>query len=378
MAETGKVESSIATKYKVEHTVSGYNANGNLKPGGNKFTNLLGWPSITAGVQGFVENRGGSSQGIQVFDPDFLSMREIFRMGRFILKIMKYPPFFPPVACEMARWLFEDQVRGVDGPQSNSLSTASIEIGATGRTVDYPGMYKENNKDLTLKVPEWKGRPLGKFSEWYLSALSDRETGIGTLYGRDMEYVKPNYGMTFLYIILGPDARPESIEFSCLYHECFMTEEINGYLGSNTLGDIGNVGEQDVKFSGIYQTGLQVDALAEIVTAQYGLYNETYLDMILPAYFYKGLLSMPKGDLEEVAKVVSVSNMDRLRMTMEQGVNDYDTKVVEVMEEVKRRALGDLGANEYYTKNAYPLSHALDRALLDVNERSSKEFSASA
>lgn len=380
MAQVSGSDSIIAKKYNVEHQINGYNANGQLNFGGNKFPQWLNWSNITAGINGFVENRASSAAGIQVFDPDYLAMKEIFRMGRFIIKIMKYPPFFPPIACEMARWLFEDQVRGVDAIPENSISTVSIEIGATQRTVDYPGMYKESGKDITLKTPEWKGRPLGKFMEWYLGALSDRETGIGTLYGRDMNYVKPNYGITFLYIILGPTARPEDIEYSCLYHECFPTKEVAAYMSSNTLGDVGNVGDQDVTFSGIFQTGLQVDSLAQIVTSQYGLYNETYQDMILPSYFYKGLLAMNQSELEQVRQVMSIANKDRLEITKDQGVNGYSGKafnnkeVLEVMEEVRFRALGDVDSNPASAKNLYPWSKAIERSFMGVNDRGSASF----
>lgn len=374
------IESPIANKYKVEHNPAGYGegaSGATLGKGGNKFTSWLGWSSVTAGINGFVENRASAASGIQLFDPDFLAMKEVFRLGRFILKIVKYPAFFPPIACEMARWLFEDQTRSVDAIPENSLSTISVDIGATGRTLDFPGMYKENGKDISLKVPEWKGRPLSKFIEWWIGALSDRETGVGTLYGKDMSYVRPNYGMTFLYIITGPTARPEDIEYACLYHECWPTKEIASYMSSNTLGDAGSVGEQDVQFTGIFQTGLQVDLLAQIVTAQQGLYNETYQDMILPSYFYKGLLSMGTSELQEIKQAMSVSNIDRIQTLIDNGqkVSGYtDDKVMEKVEEIKTRVMGNVDTNPASPKNAYPWSTAIKRAFLDTNERASTEF----
>lgn len=373
-------ESPISTKYKVEHNISGYGrgvGDAKLGRGGNKFTDWVGWSSITAGVAGFVENRTSASTGIQLYDPDILAAQEPFRMGRFILKIVKYPAFFPPIACEMARWLFEDQVRGVDGITENSLSTITIETGTNGRALDFPGMYKEGNKDLNLKVPEWKGRPLGKFIEWWIGALSDPETGVGTLYGKDLEYVRPNYGMSFLYIIPGPTLRPEDIEFSCLYHECWPTKEINGYLSSNTLGDAGSVGEQDVNLTGIYQKGIQVDSLAQVVVAQQGLYNETYRDVILPSYFYKGLLGMTSGELEEIKGAMSVSNIDRINTLIANGqnVNGYtEDGVMSIVNNIRTRAMGDVDNNPASPKNQYPYSKALENAFLDINERASTSF----
>lgn len=364
--------SEIEKKYNVEHKTGGYNANGTIKPGGNKLVDLVGYSSVTSGTQGFYQNRTGTSNGIQLFDPDIMAMKEPFRTGRFILKIMKYPPFFPALACEVARWLFEDNARAVDGVPQNSISTIDIEVGATQRSISYPGMYKESGKDLTIKTPEWKGRPLGKFIEWWLGALSDRETGIGHLWGRDMNYVRPNYGMTFLYIILGPQARPEDIEFSCLWHDCFPTQEITSYMSSNTLGDVGSTGDQDVGLTGIYQTGVEVDLLAQIVTAQTGLYNESYLDMILPSYFYKGILGSTVDELESTKSSISINNIDRLRITQEQGINGYDSDLMTKIDEIRLRAYGDISTAENNPKHEYPYSQAIERAVeWDVNDRAS-------
>ena len=377
-------DSYIRNRYNVEHNSGGYDLNGTLKAGGNKMTNLVGYSSVTAGVNGYYENRTSSQNGIQLFDPDIQAMREPFRMGRFILKIMKFPPFFPSIACEMARWLFEDNARAVDGVPQNSISTISIEIGATQRSIDFPGMYKENGKDLTIRTPEWKGRPLGKFIEWWIGGLSDRETGIGHLWGRDMNYIKSNYGMSFLYIILGPTARAEDIEFSCMWHDCFPINEVASYMSSNTLGDVGSVGDQDVQFSGVYQTGLEIDLLAQIITAQTGLYNETSLNMILPAYMYKstGHLAMTDSEINDTASLVSVSNTDRLEITKSQGVNEYDDTVLSVMKSVRNRAYGDesTGSNPKVSMpmfNQGDTPGQIQRALWNQTERASKEITPS-
>lgn len=367
---TQRTESEIEKKYGVEHNSNelGYNSNGQIaNPGGNK-PDLVGYSNVTAGIQGFYHNRSGNSAGIQNFDPDVFAAKEVFRMGRMLVKIMKFPAFFPPLACEIARWLFEDQVRGFDGVPENSIGSIDIEIGPTGIPISYPGMYKQTGKDFSLKVMEWKGRPLGKFIEWWLGGLADRSTNVGHLYGKNMNYVRPNYGMTFLYVILGPKASPDDIEFACLYHEAYPTKEIAGYLSSNTLGDAGSVGEQDVPFTGIYDTSPEVDLLAQIVTAQVGLYNESYLDNILPSYFYKegGLLAGDTTRLAELQPKMSINNIDRLKITQEQKVNGYDADVMAKIDELRERAYGPAGSS---IKEAYTYESAIQRAMLSVQER---------
>ena len=361
---------TIYDKYKVEHKEDGYDSEGKITQGGNKMVNLVGYSSVTAGVQGFFENRTSAQNGIQLFDPDIQAMREPFRLGRFILKIMKYPPFFPPIACEMARWLFEDNVRGVDGVPENSLSTISIEIGATQRSIDFPGMYKENGKEFTVKTPEWKGRPLGKFIEWWICGLSDKETGVGHFWGRDMAYVRSNYGMTFLYIILGPQARATDIEFACMWHDCFPTKEIAGYMSSNTLGDAGSVGDQDVGLTGVYQTGLQIDLLAQIITTQTGLFNETCLDVINPAYIYRDQFALDEAGLSANRPSISISNVDRLDITKSQGVNGYNDEVLNVVKQIRLRAYGDETTGDN-PKVQMPWDTQIKRAMWGPNERKS-------
>lgn len=56
---------------------------------GDRFTDVAGWESGTVGFAGNVYSRLASENGIQPVDPAITASREPFRVGRFLLKILK-------------------------------------------------------------------------------------------------------------------------------------------------------------------------------------------------------------------------------------------------------------------------------------------------
>ena len=69
----------------------GYGFNG-VK--GDRFATVAGWEQGTAGFAGNVYSRLASENGIQPVDPAITASREPFKVGRFIVKLMKPAPFW--------------------------------------------------------------------------------------------------------------------------------------------------------------------------------------------------------------------------------------------------------------------------------------------
>jgi hypothetical protein len=261
---------------------------GSFKEGisGVKHPEWIGYESTTVSLASDVLNRLNTQNGIQPTDPAIIAAREPFRVGRFLVKWTKAPPFFPEIAVRYLRYIFEDMVREVGGIPENSLDTFAVTNGSVRQDTMYPGIYKEGGGRLNLQVYETQGSVVRKFLDYWISGISDRKTGICHMYGANIRAILPNMAGSFLYVLLGPMARPEDIEFSCMLHECFPSAEKVSHNSSGSIGDAGSGQSLDVEFNGIYDRGPEIDIYARKVVEGYNLYGQTFLNQLLPSYMY--------------------------------------------------------------------------------------------
>ncbi len=286
---------------------------GTVAPGisGVKHPEWIGYEQTTVSIASDVLNRLNTQNGIQPTDPSVVAAREPFRVGRFLVKWLKAPPFFPEIACKYLKFIFEDMVREVSGIPENSIDTFQVTNGSIRAETTYPGIYKESGGRLTLQVYETQGSLVRKFIDYWISGISDRKTGVCHMYGAKMRAILPNMAGSFLYVLLGPGCRPEDMEFSCMLHECFPSAEKVAHNNSGSIGDAGSGVSLDIEFAGIYDRGPEIDVLARKVVEGYNLYGQTFLNQLLPSYLYQSDIYNTEGAAK---KFLSVDIDDRLEM----------------------------------------------------------------
>lgn len=277
----------------------------------------LGFETTTVGPAGNVLNRLNTQNGNQSADPMVMASREPFRVGRFLVKWVKAPPFFPDMAVKYLRWIFEDMVMEVSGVPENSIDKIDIQNGAVHVTTSYPGIYHESGNSVTLKVRECAGSPVRKFIDYWLSGVSDRKTGVCHMYGAKLRAVLPNMAGSILYVLLGPTCRPEDIEFACMWHEIMPYAEKASHMNSGNIGDAGSGVDMDIEFSGQYDRGPEIDIFARKVVEGYNLYGQSYLNQLLPSYMYDSTIYNATAD--EWKQQNSVDIEDRLNNAKDQA-----------------------------------------------------------
>jgi hypothetical protein len=254
--------------------------------GGQKFIDIPGWENGTVGFAGNIFSRLAAQNGIQPVDPAILAAREPFKTGRFIVKMLKTPPFFNKTASRLVRYIFEDTVKDVSGLTEYSIDTFQTQNGVIRQNSNFMSIFKENNGEFTLKVPETAGQLVRKALDYWMYGISDPKTGVCHFYGKNLRAVQPNKAASFIYILLGPTCRADDIEYACMWHEATPTAPKVGHNNSS-LGEAGSGVEHDVSFSGIFDKGPEIDALAYRIVKAYGLYGERFTDAALPDYIYK-------------------------------------------------------------------------------------------
>ena len=277
---------------------------------------VVGWDNTTVGMASSVFDNLLSQNGVKSFDPNHIGALEPIRTGKFIVKWLKVPAFFDPVAVKYLKFFLENAVRSVEGIADNQINASgSVTFGPNGQQFDFPGQLTQGNKDVTLNTITCTGDGLGKLMRYWMYGITDPVTNIHHMYGKDLRFIRPNYSGTLLYVFLGPTCRPGDIEYACLWNEVWpsspdgISKFNSGEIGSDTAVDA-----QSVTLSGIFQDGPEVNILAKYIVAGTGLAGQSYFEQMLPAYMYDkyiGPLSNPttRGDVQKQLDMTIATRM---------------------------------------------------------------------
>ena len=289
--------------------------------------NVVGWDNTTVGMASSVFDNLLTQNGIKSFDPNHIGALEPIRTGKFIVKWLKVPSFFDPVAVKYLKFFLENAVRSVEGLADNQINASgSVTFGSNGQQFDFPGQLTQGNKDVTLNTITCTGDGLGKLMRYWMYGITDPVTNIHHMYGKDLRFVRANYSGTLLYVFLGPTCRPGDIEYACLWNEVWpsspdgISKFNSGEIGSDTAVDA-----QSVTLSGIFQDGPEVNILAKYIVAGTGLAGQSYFEQMLPAYMYDkyiGPLNTPnsRADVQKQLDMTIAT-----RMASEAAGNVYGT-----------------------------------------------------
>jgi hypothetical protein len=292
---------------------------------GDRFESVPGWEHGTVGFAGNVYSRLASENGIQPVDPAVTASREPFKVGRFLLKVLRTVPFFDDKVTAAWRYIIEDTATEFSGIQSYTFETFQKTHGVVRQNSTYTGIYKENNGEFSIKVPETAGQLVRKSIDYWHYGCSDPKTGVAHFYGKNYRDLQPNKSMTILYVLLGPTCRPEDIEYAAIYHDCIVTTPKHDHNNAGTLGDAGQGVEHDLTFQGTFDRGPEVDRLAAIIVDREGLYEERSQNAVLPSYIYEQYMGIGSTDDKAKAELsganVGMTIIDRLAAEIQPGDN---------------------------------------------------------
>jgi hypothetical protein len=291
---------------------------------GDRFVEVAGWEKITGGFSGNVYSKLASENGIQPVDPALTGAREPFKVGRFLIKIIKTVPFFDKKVMYTWRYIIEDTAISLSGIANSSLDTIERTHGAIRQNSYYGGIYKEANGEFTITVPETKGQIVRKARDYWLYGMSDPKTGVAHFYGKDIPDIQPNKSMTILYVLLGPTCRPDDIEFACMWHDAMFSETQHDHNNSGNVGEAGQGAEHQLNFRGIYDRGPQVDLLASIIVDREGLYEERAWNALLPQYVYDEYLSTTGPDKKDYNITIANRLANELNLPGNTGYPAYN------------------------------------------------------
>lgn len=322
-----KKETMIEGMYQLE---SGYGIGGI----NGMHHNELGWDNTTVGMASSVFDNVLTQNGVRTYDPNYIGALEPIRAGRFIVKWLKIPTFFNVTATRYLKFFLENAVKQVSGLSDNSLNeSGTVTFGANQQEMGFPGGIKENNKNVTLSTITCTGDGCGKLIRYWQYGITDPQSQIHHMYGKNLRFIRPNYSGTLMYIFLGPTARPGDIEYSCIWHEVWPTGgDYKSSWESQEIGSDSPISDRQVELSGIFQDGPECNILAKYIVAGAGLAGQSYFDQTLPAYMYdKYINKIAANDPND--KDVQGLRMDQAYKM--QGMSDtYTSDVTKIRQDI--------------------------------------------
>lgn len=295
---------------------------------------VLGWDNTTVGMASSVFDNLLSQNGVRTNDPNYLGALEPIRAGKFIVKWLKVPTFFNTVAVQYLKFFLENAVKSVSGISSNQLAVSgTVQFGANQSEMDFPGNLKQNNKNVELTTITCTGDGLGKLMRYWMYGITDPETNIHHMYGKNLRFIRANYSGTLIYVFLGPTARPGDIEYSCIWHDVWPTSpDGKDIFNSGEIGSDTAVQDRTVELTGIFQDGPECNILAKYIVAGTGLAGQSYFDQMLPAYMYDKYIANISGATEanDTIKGMSLAQTDKMSGDNVGAVYTEDVKTTRV------------------------------------------------
>ena len=346
-------------KYIYDGNLGSSNAYGVGGISGDRFESVAGWEHGTVGFSGNIYSRLASENGIQPVDPTITASREPFRVGRFLLKILKTVPFFDKKVAAAWRYIIEDTATEFSGIQSYGFEVFTRTHGVIRQTSAYTGIFKENNGEFTIKVPETAGQLVRKAIDYWFYGMSDPKTGVAHFYGKDIRDLQPNKSMTILYVLLGPTCRPEDIEYAAIYHDAVITTPKHDHNNAGTLGEAGSGVDHDLTFNGIFDRGPEVDRLAAIIVDREGLYEERSQNALLPAYVYNNYMNANSFDLTSNATGGTLAERLAATIANTEGQDSGDNKPDGKLDSEELKGLDGAIASNIVRYNTYDSNEIL-------------------
>jgi hypothetical protein len=319
---------------------------------GDRFSSVAGWEKFTSGFAGNIYTKLASENGIQPVDPAITGAREPFKVGKFIIKLLRNVPWFDETVMHIWRYIIEDTSTALEGINDYTFETFQRPHGAIRQNSTYGGMFKETNGEFNITVYETAGQLVRKAIDYWLYGLSDPKTAVAHFYGKDVRDLQPNKSMSIMYILLGPTCRPQDIEYACIWHDALITAPRHTHNNSGTLGEAGSGVDITLNFQGTFDRSPEVDKLAAIIVDREGLYEERSYNSLLPKYIYDEYFINPPDKADHnitIANRLSLEissevNKNGLSGAYEAASQSTHNKLIE--DEDKLNAFGNNGLGE--------------------------------
>jgi len=164
---------------------------------------------------------------------DVLDSYDPFIGGKARIFMTRVPLFVEigiPDALKKFKHILEYGNTSINGVNDIDVDTAPLSGGYVGRDFAIPTIAKDSTNQFTIETYEFSGRPISEVLHWWISGVIDFQTGFATYHGVDCEVKQSNHTAEFIYVVTDRTGRSDSIEYACMFANCFPTNIPKSYL----------------------------------------------------------------------------------------------------------------------------------------------------
>jgi len=163
---------------------------------------------------------------------------------------------------------------GVSGIGDVTVETQTLQGGFVGRSFQIPTFARHATDTFTISTYEFSGRPMGEVLHWWISGVSDFQSGFATYHGVELEVKQSNHTAEFFYGITDRSGKAAGVEFACMFANCFPTGIKMDHL--NYRQGEANIAEMDISFTCTYYDGPQINELFKQLLVRHQILMDSF------------------------------------------------------------------------------------------------------
>lgn len=136
---------------------------------------------------------------------------------------------------------------GIDGINDIGVNSADIQGGFAQRTMQVAMSAQNDTNSFTISTYEFSGSPMRELLTYWVTGVSDLQSGFATYHGSDIPVKQSNHTAEFVYVLTDQTGRASNIEFACLFANCYPNGIQMSHL--NTRSGDHNIVELQIGFS---------------------------------------------------------------------------------------------------------------------------------
>lgn len=183
---------------------------------------------------------------------DVLSAYDPFKTGFGRIFMTRGPVFIEQnenmfAKLRVFKHILEYANTGIDGINDISVNNQQMQGGFAQRTMDIAMTASSDTNSFTINTYEFSGSPMRELLTYWVTGVSDLQTGFSTYHGSDIPVKQSNHTAEFVYVLTDQTGRASNIEFACLFANCYPNGIQMSHL--NTRSGDHNIVELQIGFS---------------------------------------------------------------------------------------------------------------------------------
>lgn len=157
---------------------------------------------------------------------DVLQSYDPFKTGFARIFMVRQPVFVRRAISDKMlnfKHMIEYANTGISGISDIDVQTEQMTGGFAGRSFQIPTIATDGTQNLSISVYEFSGSPIREVLWYWITGVSDLQSGFSTYHGVDLDVRQSNHTAEFIYAVTDQSGKASNCEYACMFANCFPT-----------------------------------------------------------------------------------------------------------------------------------------------------------